>query len=310
LSPIYFIVVDAAVGDNPWGMAAVRRNSDPVGEGDMVSASRRAGVLLGVVVVMAGATVAAQERGRAAVRHPSLDGVAAFNVVESRTTVVACPKAEGAHVARSDLVCELDVADLLDRLRDQEITVKAAEASYLNAKLNREVAEIGVTEYLEGIYKQELETVLGEIALAQSDLKRAEERLDWSHRMFSMGYISLGENISDKLAMRRAKFAMEQAQTKRAVLEQYTKSKTILERKSGVEKERSEELAKQAVFELEGSKRKSLAAQVERCKVVAPAAGTVRYALDVEKGAVVHDGQLLFRIIPDAAPATGKPAAQ
>ena len=51
----------------------------------------------------------------------------------------------------------LDSASLKDQLVNQRITVKAAEATYENARLAREVAEIAVVEYIEGIYKSDHE---------------------------------------------------------------------------------------------------------------------------------------------------------
>ena len=43
-----------------------------------------------------------------------------------------------------------------------------------------EVAEINVKEYIEGIYPQEMKTIQGEIKLAESELARAQDRLEWS----------------------------------------------------------------------------------------------------------------------------------
>ena len=54
--------------------------------------------------------------------------------------------------------------------------------------------------------------------------------------------------------MQKAKFALEQAQTKKDVLEKYTKEKTIKELQAEVEKAKSDELAKKATYELEKSK--------------------------------------------------------
>ena len=65
---------------------------------------------------------------------------------------------------------ELDSAPLRDQLINQRITTKSAEANFQNAKLTREVAEIAVVEYEQGIYIQDLATVEGEIKLAESDL--------------------------------------------------------------------------------------------------------------------------------------------
>src|SRR5205823_3149781 len=97
---------------------------------------------------------------------------------------------EGTRVTQGQLVCELDSSALQDNLKNQRIASLGAAAAYENAKLTREVAEIGVIEYVEGIYKQELETVKGEIALADSERKRAEDRIVWSDRMFEKGYVS------------------------------------------------------------------------------------------------------------------------
>ena len=100
-------------------------------------------------------------------------------------------KPEGTPVKKGEIVCELDSASLKDQLINQKITTKSAEANYENAKLTREVAEIAVVEYEEGIFKQDLATVEGEIKLAESDLSRSEDRVDWARRMFVKGYVSL-----------------------------------------------------------------------------------------------------------------------
>ena len=127
-------------------------------------------------------------------------------------------KPEGTRVKKGEIVCELDSAALNDQLVNQKITTKSAEANYENAKLTREVAEIAVVEYDEGIYKQDLATVEGEIKLAESDLSRSEDRLDWAQRMFEKGYVSMATKVSEELTLKKARFALEQAQSKKKVL--------------------------------------------------------------------------------------------
>jgi multidrug efflux pump subunit AcrA (membrane-fusion protein) len=234
-------------------------------------------------------------------RPPAPTGVDAWNVVPGRTRVDFL-KPEGAWVKKGETVCVLDPSALKDELADQVIATKGAEAAYQNAKLTREVAEIAVIEYEQGVYKQNLETALGEIALARSGLKRSEDRLEWSDRMFRKGYIPLKQNISEKLAVQRARFALEQAQTRKRVLEVYTRDKTIKELKSEVEKTRSVELAKEATWELEKSKEVKLRSQIADCLVAAPADGRVRYLWPIEVGVKVREGDLLFRIIPEGRP--------
>jgi hypothetical protein len=119
-----------------------------------------------------------------------------------------------------------------------------AEADYHSAKLARALAEIALEEYEEGTFTQDLTTIDGEIALAESDLIRAEDRTEWAKRMFEKGFVSLATKNAEDLGRRKAKFTLEQAQTRKKDLVDYTKAKTIKELNSAVEKARSDELAK------------------------------------------------------------------
>ena len=232
----------------------------------------------------------------------------AYCLVEGQTTIITI-KPEGTPVKKGDIVCELDSASLKDQLTNQQITTKSAAANYENAKLTREVAEIAVVEYEEGIFKQDYATVEGEIKLAESDLSRSEDRLDWARRMFVKGYVSEATRVSEELTLKKARFAKEQAESKKKVLVDYTKGKTIKELRSEVEKARSDELAKKATYELENSKEKKLEKQITYCEILAPADGLVVYANDpmrafgsnqaqIAEGATVRERQKIFSL-PD-----------
>jgi hypothetical protein len=56
------------------------------------------------------------------------------------------------------------------------IALKFANANFEKARLTREVAEIAVVEYTEGILKQDIKTVDDEIALARADVTNATGR--------------------------------------------------------------------------------------------------------------------------------------
>jgi HlyD family secretion protein len=144
------------------------------------------------------------------------------------------------------------------RLRGQQLATRKAKAFYEIAKATRELAEIGDEEYEEVNYPNELAMVEGEIKLTDSDLSRSEDRVDWAKRMFDKGYVSRATKVSEELTLKKARFALEQAQSKKKVLVDYTKGKTIKELKSEVEKARSNELAKQATWELERLKQLEL----------------------------------------------------
>jgi HlyD family secretion protein len=189
----------------------------------------------------------------------------AYCLVEGQTTIIMI-KPEGTPVKKGDIVCQLDSASLKDQLVNQKITTKSAEANHENAKLTREVAEIAVVEYEEGIYKQDLSTVEGEIKLAESDLSRSEDRLDWARRMYTKGYVSKATAVSEELTLKKARFALEQAQSKKKVLVDYTRGKTVKELKSAVETARSDELAKKKAWDREKAKELALVRAVIRSR--------------------------------------------
>ena len=85
---------------------------------------------------------------------------------------------EGTRVKKGEIVCELDSAALKDQLFNAQIAIKNAQVDYQNARAAREVAEIAVTEFIEGTFKHELDAVKGEVAVAESAIQKAERRLE------------------------------------------------------------------------------------------------------------------------------------
>jgi HlyD family secretion protein len=230
--------------------------------------------------------------------------------VEGTTTIIMI-KPEGTKVTAGEVVAELDSALLKDTLINQKIATQQAEASYKQAKLVREVAEYAVKEYTLGIYLQDLATYKGQIKLAESDLERAIDRLQWSTDMKKKGYVSIATNIADQLTKQQADFDLEQAKMQLEVLEKYTKEKQIKSLNSDVEKAKADELSKESSLNLEQTKEKKLERQIDKCTLKAPADGIVVYANDpgrmgssqaiqIEEGATVRERQKIFSL-PDTS---------
>jgi HlyD family secretion protein len=150
------------------------------------------------------------------------------------------------------------------RLRAQQLATRKARAAYELARSTRELSEIAVEEYAEGIYIQDLATVEGEIKLAESDVMRGGDRLAWARRMFDKGYVSMATKVSEELNFKKAQFSLEQAQSKKKVLEDYTRAKTIKELKSEVKKARADELDKRVAWKQAEALEAELERQVER----------------------------------------------
>lgn len=249
-----------------------------------------------------------------------------YSMIQGQTTIRSIVP-EGTHVQKGQMVCELDSAILNGQLTNQVLTTKKADEAYQNAKLAREIAEIALTEYIDGIYKQEFETASREITLSKTAADKAKARLERTQiaRKKLTNALAVGGggrtaveimaelDIEDRIdaseqVLARATFSLKQAETKLYVLEKYTKDKTVKELKSEVEKARANELSKQATGFLEKSKEEKLTKQIANCKILAPAEGMVVYANDlsrtkglrpqIEEGATIRERQKIFSI-PD-----------
>jgi RND family efflux transporter MFP subunit len=249
--------------------------------------------------------------------------------VEGETTIVRIVP-EGTRVKKGQVVCELDSSALRDKLINQEITTRAAEAAYQNAKLDREIAEIALVEYKQGIFKQEQAAARGAITAAESGIRKAGARLERTRQARQRlkdtlapkgGAESAGEilaelEIDDRIenteaTLAREKTAIELGRTKLETLERFIGPKTTKELEAEVERKRANELAKQATWDLEKIKENKLRKQIVNCTLLAPIVGHVVYANasnrgagqpTIEEGATVRPRQKIFSLPDLTAP--------
>jgi RND family efflux transporter MFP subunit len=231
---------------------------------------------------------------------------------------------EGLKVKKGQIIAELDSAGLRNLLVNQRITTKSAEANYLNARLAREVAEIALKEYVDGIYPQDLQTVANAIAGSEATIRKIESRLsrtrEASHRLKEalaskakaqadiVAEVDLQDRIEEaELSLDRERRALEQAQGRRDVLMNFTRAKATKELEGEIQKARSQELVKESTWELEKSKEKNLENQIANSTLKAPIDGIVVYADDpariragvqnaIEEGATVLPRQKIASV--------------
>jgi HlyD family secretion protein len=248
-----------------------------------------------------------------------------YCLVEGTTTILSI-KPEGSVVRKGEVVCELDSASLRDHLVNQRITEKQSAADLQRAQFARETAELAVREFVEGKLPRERERLKAEIGLAQSAIERADASLkrarDARERLKAMSAARPGSNtpadvaaeldIDDRrdgalLTIEREKKALELATAQLNLLEKYTAPRTTRERQIDVEQKRSDELAKNALWQLTSARMKKLARMIEACQIRAAGNGILIYANDrsarfpnrvqIEEGVTVRERQLIFRIV-------------
>jgi hypothetical protein len=123
------------------------------------------------------------------------------------------------------------------RLFELKKATLRAEGEFHAARLASALAELAVEEYEDRTFMQDL-----------ADLLRAQDRLEWARRMRDKGFIDNAQKFSEELALKKARFALEQVQSKRFVLVDYTKGKTVKELNSALDLARSTELEKQQLW--------------------------------------------------------------
>lgn len=115
-------------------------------------------------------------------------------------------------------------SDLRRRREAQHAATAQAQADSLKAERAFQHAKEELKTYLQGTFPAERSKAQGEIRLAESELECAEDYRKWMDRMLAKGYRSLAAAKAAELEAEQAKFELESARTRLAILESYTKS--------------------------------------------------------------------------------------
>jgi HlyD family secretion protein len=233
--------------------------------------------------------------------------------VEGSTTVLWLIP-EGTNVKEGDLLMELDSAKLMDDKTRQEITVMNADASFVQARENLEVtksqtetdiaqaelkfsfATSDLKKYIEGEYPQQVQQANADITIADEELNRANDKLNWSRTLAKEGFITKTELQADELAADKAKIDLDLAKSKLTLLKEWTYQRTLDQLTSDKEQaekalERVRRKATADVVQAQANKNAREAEltrqtaildkinqQIAKCHITAPVPGMVVYA--------------------------------
>ena len=213
---------------------------------------------------------------------------------------------EGTQAKKGDILCRLDASDYEELVRQQQIKTEQSRAAWEQSKLNLEVAGLAVVEYRDGLYRQTIQSMEGQIALAESDLERSIDRLQWTNKMLDKRYAPVAQRALAERNLTQAKLDLVSSRFELTNFREYGSPKTLKELGAEVEKRRAEEIANnRRVARLEerlGHYRK----MVDFCTIRAPHDGFVIFANDpsrrnstpIEPGVQVRQRQELF-FLPD-----------
>jgi HlyD family secretion protein len=269
----------------------------------------------------------------------SASEVSIVSQVEGQTNIIFLIP-EGTEVSRGDLLVELDSSQLEESLTQREIAFADARSRLTEAQENLAIkksesesqialAELAVEfahtdqeKYIDGDWPQQARNAEAAIQLADEELARARERLEFTVDLHEKGYATRSELQADQLTVTRRGIELDRAREEARLLEKYERPRRLRELESNLEqakasldRARSRALAemsqaeatlnaRKATYDLEDTRLTRLKRQLDNTKIYAPQAGLVVYGgqsreqTPIEEGASVRERQEIIKL-PD-----------
>jgi HlyD family secretion protein len=212
--------------------------------------------------------------------------------------------ADGTTVKKGDVLCRLDASEYEDVAQAQTLRVLQHQAEMVQTDLALQSAEIALKEYRDGQLPQDILGMMGRIAMAESEVKAASDRLAWSERMAAKGYASRAQVSSDRQAHLGAILRLRQAQMELDTYRRFNVPKTLVALRAEVEKARKWAIHEAGDYDKSKVQLGNYRSLIDRCTIRAPHDGFVIYAngpfrdeeeqFKIELGASVRQGQELF----------------
>jgi HlyD family secretion protein len=252
---------------------------------------------------------------------------------------------EGSYVKKGDLLVELDTSAAQDQLNQQQIAFEKAQFALVQAEqqleiqkstvdsevraaeLKVEFAQLEVKKYIEGGAQQERRNAEIQITNVLEKLRIAQERAEWSEKLFKEGYETKSTLDTDRLTVSQSRLSLEQAETALRIFEEFefprnkrqleaawqeaqedlervklTGERKLAQFKADVETQKS-------TLELNRERLERDRAQLLAARITAPQDGLVVYATGsgrwsseslIEEGATVRNRQELIKL-PDVS---------
>jgi multidrug efflux pump subunit AcrA (membrane-fusion protein) len=216
---------------------------------------------------------------------------------------------EGSRVQAGDFLVRLDDAALQTKLIQQQIIVTNSQAQVIESQAAFDSAGLALQEYESGTFLEQEEQLESAIFVAQENVRRAEEYLQYSQRLAERGYIPEVQLEADRFAVEKARKEKDVADTKLNVLRKFTRAKVLTGLKADVGTARARLDSRTKTLQLDEVKLKVIEEQIKNCVMTAPVAGQVVHANDrdrrgssgdllIEEGRPVRERQVIVRL-PD-----------
>ena len=214
----------------------------------------------------------------------------------------------GTEVKPGDELVRLETLEYEDRISEVSKWTHATRSAAERSRADVARAQLAIPEYLEGRYRSQLMRLQKDLAIAESNLRTAQNMLGHAETMAARGYVSELDVEEKTFSVTRAELNVDVKKTEIDVLKNFTKAMELetLNGNLNASKARHEadkEMAKRSAEQLD-----LCVADLEYCVVKAETSGLViyptarpwEYAPKIQEGATVYMGQTML-LMPDLA---------
>jgi RNA polymerase sigma factor (sigma-70 family) len=234
------------------------------------------------------------------------------STLDREATVVSLVR-PGTMVKKGDVVARLDSGVPDDALDAARLATRRAQSAVEEAERNVAIAEIALTEFLEGTFPIEEQALEAQVKLAQITLAGID-----AAGAPQPGAADDHARLEARIAQQKAEFALHQAQTHLSVLREYTRAKQTRTFQAQVEAARNRLAEARESLAIEQARLKRLIEKIEKSEIHAPIDGMVDYPqrefyppetpvlgtpeFHVDRGVRIRPGQALVEVRDELGP--------
>ncbi|NNE00709.1 MAG: hypothetical protein HKN47_25620, partial [Pirellulaceae bacterium] len=212
----------------------------------------------------------------------------------------------GTQVQPGDELVRLDTLAIEDAINERSKYAHWSRSAAEGSKAEVARATLAIDEYKEGRYISQRMTLEKDLAIAESNLRTAQNMLAHSQQMAERGYVSELEVEQQKFSVQQAELTLDVTRTDIDVLKRFTKQMELETLRGDLNAVTATHAANVERAELDLTRRDQALEELEYCVVKADKSGMVIYpsaaawkdSPDIAEGATVHKDQVLL-LMPD-----------
>ncbi len=212
----------------------------------------------------------------------------------------------GKEVKPGDELVRLDTLVIEDAISERSKYAHWSRSSAERSRADVARAELAIPEYLKGRYRSQLMTLEKDLAIAQSNLRTAQNMLGHAEMMAERGYVSELEVEEKTFAITQAELNVEVKKIEIDVLKEFTRAMELETLKGNLNAAKAKLAADEERAKMDAVRRDLALEELEHCVIKAERSGLVIYpsaaqwktAPEIEEGTMVYKDQVLL-LMPD-----------